>query len=536
MRALCRWGRGGWLLGVASLVALATVADAADRTDLPLKRWDGFAVARDSVYDDLERLVTAGAADRTLLSTKPMSRIEAARIVARAIEAIRRDETGSYNARRDLEPVLARLTEEFREELAALGVAGFGPPPQGPVSFIPVDRAQVGAGYASRDLSFAASRGLRYQGGANGDLSFESRLQFGDVLAVYLEPEALGNEEYGALRLASGYARLTLWNVELLVGRENLWWGPGLRGSLILSNNAPPLDQVRIGAAEPFLLPWVGQWLGPTKLLFFVAQLEERRDHARAKLAGARATIAPFPFLELGISRTMTFGGEPSPQPDFVDFLRLLFDPPAGDDLVREPELRSNNVFAIDADLRLANVDRWGLPARDLRFYWEFGWDDTCCETAFVPLEEALSFLVGGHLLGVFGREGLEARVEYAQSSGLSFTHSSFTSGYWTRGEVISHPMGTDGRSLYARATQWITPRAMLGLQAYRETLGSTVKGFSGPKEKRTGGGVDLSLRFGDRYSLFAQYQLFDTENRNFRTGDDGLDHLFRLELTRSFR
>jgi hypothetical protein len=30
--------------------------------------------------------------------------------------------------------------------------------------------------------------------------------------------------------------------------------------------------------------------------------------------------------------------------------------------------------------------------------------------------------------------------------------------------------------------------------------------------------------------------QLMDVTNRNFRSGDDGLDHLFRVELTRSFR
>lgn len=50
----------------------------------PFEELGGFAVFRDALYDDLERLVTAGLADRTLLSTKPLSRIEAARIVARA--------------------------------------------------------------------------------------------------------------------------------------------------------------------------------------------------------------------------------------------------------------------------------------------------------------------------------------------------------------------------------------------------------------------------------------------------------------------
>src|SRR6185503_16426298 len=104
---------------VAALVSFAE-AQTLDRTDVPLKNWGGFSQYRDAVYDDLERLVTAGLADRTLLNTKPMSRIEVARIVARAIAKIRRDEEG-LNLRRDLEPVLNRLIEEFKVELAALG-------------------------------------------------------------------------------------------------------------------------------------------------------------------------------------------------------------------------------------------------------------------------------------------------------------------------------------------------------------------------------------------------------------------------------
>ena len=44
------------------------------------------------------------------------------------------------------------------------------------------------------------------------------------------------------------------------------------------------------------------------------------------------------------------------------------------------------------------------------------------------------------------------------------------------------------------------------------------------------------AYRFWDRYALFAQYLVSDVKNRQFRAGDDGVDHLVRLELTRSFR
>jgi hypothetical protein len=139
-------------------------------------------------------------------------------------------------------------------------------------------------------------------------------------------------------------------------------------------------------------------------------------------------------------------------------------------------------------------------------------------------------------LLGLFGKEWLDGRFEYAQTSRQSYNHSQFTSGYWTRGHVISDFIGTDGRDLFARTTARVFPNLMLGFQAERAVIGSTVDGFQGPQEKRLGGGIDVSWRFWDRYTLFAQYLLSDVKNRNFVAGADGLDHLVRLELTRSFR
>src|SRR5437667_25303 len=281
------------LAAVASLAPIG-VATAADRTNVPLKNWGGFSEFRDAVYDDLERLVTAGLADRVLLNTRPLSRVEAARIVARAIEKIRNDDAGGLNARRDLEPVLDRLMEELNVELTSLGVrTSEGGTAPGFFAFTPIDRAQAFGAYANHQFSLVNSQGRTFKRGVNGGLTFESRAQLGDFLSLYLQPELLENEDYGAARLATGYAKLTLFNVELLVGRDSLAWGPGYHNGLLLTNNAAPLDQIRIGAAEPFLLPWVGQWVGPMKVLMFLAQLEERRDHAYTKLTGMRLTFAP---------------------------------------------------------------------------------------------------------------------------------------------------------------------------------------------------------------------------------------------------
>lgn len=172
---VARWWLAAALVTVAPLApGFAAVAD--DRTNLPLKNWGGFSLYRDAVYDDLERLVTAGLADRTLLNTKPLSRVEAARIVARAIERIRRDESGGLNTRRDLEPVLDRLMEDLKVELAGLGVRlSEGAPPRGVFSFTAVDRAQVYAGYANHLFSLVNEQGKSFRRGANGGLTCRTK-------------------------------------------------------------------------------------------------------------------------------------------------------------------------------------------------------------------------------------------------------------------------------------------------------------------------------------------------------------------------
>jgi capsule assembly protein Wzi len=538
-------------LAIVSVVAAVLVplvdAVAFDRTNLPLKNWGGFSEYRDATYDDLERLVTAGLADRTLLNTKPLSRLEAARIVARAIARIRRDEPDGLNLRRDLEPVLDRLIEEFKVELAALGVQvpdGIKPP--GTFSFTPIDRAQVFAGYANHQFSLVNEQGHAFKRGANGGLTFESRMQIGDYLTLYVQPELLQNEDYNAARLATGYLKLTVWNIELLVGRDSLSWGPGYHNSLMLSNNAAPLDQIRLGSAEPFLLPWIGRWLGPMKVLLFLAQLEERRDHPFAKLTGMRVTLSPFSFLELGATRTILFDGG-HPYLSLSKYPEVYYNPGFGDNPNR-PEERTDNLFGVDGELRFRNLDRYYFPSRDLRLYGEFYWDDTCGEcgpssgvghffaTNFLPKGITVGAVGGVHFLGLFGQDWLDARLEYARTSPESYNHTQFLSGYWTRGHVIGDFIGTDGRDYFGRVSARLTPNLMLGVDVDRAIIGSTVNNFPGPQEQRLGGGIDLSFRFWDRYSLFAQYLVSDVKNRRFVAGDDGLDHLVRLELTRSFR
>lgn len=521
-----------FLLLTIDCLLLTAPLRGADRTNVPLKNWGGFSIYRSWVYDALEKIVLAGLAEEALLNSKPLSRVEAARIVAQAVRRLEWDKYGDYNHRGYLEELLYQLVEEFGPELSEIGVRtslNRNAPP-GFFSVRPLDHAAFGLGSASRSQTVVNGFGQRFTKGVTGSSTLDGRIQVGDFLSFYYQPEFSWDSDVSHGQLLSGYGKLTLGNTELEVGRDSLWWGPGFRGSMSFSNNAFPLDQIRLGSAEPFRLPWLLSYLGPVKASLFVARLEENRDFSRANVSGWRVAFAPSRFVELGFNRMFQFGGKGRDTVNPGQYLGLLFT--QGSDDANSP-VNVNNVMSFDATLRIPDVERYILIARDAALYFDFGWDDTLFGL-IVP--DRPGGIVGTYLAGLFGDPKLDLRVEYARTSEIQFTHNIYTSGFTHRGSVLSHFIGTKGNELYARLSRWINPDLLLGFQLSQSEIGATELGLSeSPREKRNSFGIDISYRVSDRSSFFLGYDIARVKDRNFVAGKSGYDNLFRFEFTRSF-
>lgn len=505
----------------------------ADRTNVPLKNWGGFSVSRSWVYDALEKIVLAGLADQVLLNTKPLSRVEAARIVAQAVRRLKEDQYGDYNHRGYLEELLYQLIEEFGPELAEMGIktplnreAGT----RGFFEYHAVDHAQLGSAFAGRSQRTINNFGREVSKGGNPHTALDGRIQVGDFLSFYYQPEFSWDRESYQGKLMTGYGKVTFWNTELMAGRDSLWWGPGFRGSMSFSNNAFPLDQVRLGSAEPFRLPWLLSYLGPMKASLFVAQLEESRDFPHAKVSGWRVGMAPSRFVEIGFNRMFQFGGRGRGKVNPGQFLRLLVTQGSDDP---NSVVNVNNVMSFDGTLRVPDVERYILIARDAAFYFDFGWDDTLFGL-IVP--DRPGGIVGTYLTGLFGDPKLDLRIEYAKTSDIQFTHSRYTSGFTNRGFLLSHFIGTDGSEIYTRVSRSLSPDLLFGFGVSRAEIGSPASGLlNAPKEKRDSFGLDVSYRISGSSSIFLGYDFARVKDRNFVAGRSGNDHLFRFEFTRKF-
>ena len=130
-------------------------------------------------------------------------------------------------------------------------------------------------------------------------------------------------------QLLDSYLGLNFYNWQITFGPQTLWWGPSLGGPLMFSDNATPVNMLRINRVSPFKLPSILGWLGPWRMETFLGQLTEHDFAFRVNtgligqfgqplsrqpsLDGARFSFKPLPDFELGFSFTAVFAGGATP-------------------------------------------------------------------------------------------------------------------------------------------------------------------------------------------------------------------------------
>jgi hypothetical protein len=74
-------------------------------------------------------------------------------------------------------------------------------------------------------------------------------------------PEKFGESAYKKLFWGQSSLRLSFGAVSLGISNENLWWGPGVRNSLIMSNSAPGFKHITLNTVKP-IRTWIGSFEG----------------------------------------------------------------------------------------------------------------------------------------------------------------------------------------------------------------------------------------------------------------------------------
>lgn len=488
---------------VTICILLGTTAPALAAAPSPLLPLDHWA------YAALDRLSGRGLIDSYLSGSRPLTRAEAARLVGEATGAAAQSIPSSADQRQ-----LQLLSAEFAFELAAKGT-------ETPLYLKPF-RA-LGLRYAVRDGSPSQVTGLTATRQWSLDVNnFGEELNDSENLVLTTSGDARlgwllfewrprfepidGDDTFLDSSLPEGRAALQLGAIEVSAGRQALWWGQGRHGSLLLTNNARPLEMLRLTNPQPALLPWIFSALGPIRFDLFWSRLEKARVVPEPYLAGLRLNLKPLPWFEFGAARTVMFGGKGRPKLDSEDFITIL----GGKNLSGGADT-SNSLAAIDGRLRLPFL--FGAE-----LYGEFGGEDEASHFFSKP-----AWLAGLSLTRLEPSGSLLLRAERADFTAHStwYRHSVYRSGYTYRGKLLGHHVGGGGDDLLVAAELRLPANLELVLAWDAEN-----RGIDQPvREEHRQWSLSGVWRAGSHYSLHAFYAWDEIENRSFVAGRTDRQH-----------
>lgn len=395
----------------------------------------------DDVYSLLSRLEAGGVVRSALLSTRPISRAEAVRLLHEA-------ETNAEGRGAFIEGLVRELKRRLGPEVGGLRL----------LDSVYVEYVNTNADV--RTLTYGTTRekeqslnanndGDVYSTGGNARIGFTSRMEDVAGFSLFLNPEFRSGQSTGnELILKQGYVVYDFgW--DLIAGRDSLWWGPGHHGAILLTNNAEPFTMVRIANPNPVILPWVFKYLGPFDFTCFATQLErDRADVAAPYLWGMRMNFKPHPILEIGLERTSILGGRgrPTTAETWLNQVIGRNDHFVGDTSSDTGDQRAGY------DLKLT------LPfaMQPIQVYMEADGEDSYHH--FLPRYWA--YLYGLYLPQVLSIERLEFRFEWARTFDKRadkptswYLNSVYTAGYTYNEAIIGHHMGTDSRDAFMELT-----------------------------------------------------------------------------------
>jgi hypothetical protein len=425
-------------VGLAGGIAIAAMA--------PTAR--GQATARVApgarVYADIDRLAAAGLIDTIGVGARPFSRREIVRLLTEAERNLDRNSGARPWAEEVIASNLARYASyETRALDAARAEVAYL---DSPYRRIPAD--SNGAIDATINPLASYRGGRPIVGGTTVTLETTHSAPLGRHLAVFINPrftaraDRLGGGSQ-RVRVQSGGANLLFGNLAIDVGRDYAVFSQAPTGGLLLSENAPPLDMIRLSTDRSAGLPWLLRYLGPLQAAVFVADLGAfHQVHAHSKLVGYHIEAHPHRLFEVGVEVIDEMGGNGAPPASFADRAADAFP-------IIDVAFRPNSDFLFSN--KLAGVDfHWRVPSfAGLDMYAEGVVDDFDTRRFHSTV-----FLDGGGIAGISlacivecGRLGM--RAEYRQTGIRYYTHTDFPSGVQENGVLLGDPLGPRGLGGY---------------------------------------------------------------------------------------
>jgi len=306
-------------------------------------------------------------------------------------------------------------------------------------------------------------------------------------------PERFGTGSYTKLLPGQSSIRLNFHPISIGLSTENLWWGPGIHNSLMMSNNAPGFAHLTLNTTCPirtYIGDFEGQIIGgrleasgylpsynASKQAFQDAFYREKLDDWRY-LSAAVFTYQPrwIPGLAVGATRAFTMYRS-GMRSGLSDWLAIFNSGSAAkEEYLDDP----NNKRARDQLVSL--FGRWVIPQAQAEAYIEYGRNDHSWDMRdfFVQLEHSRAYIIGFRKLVALPQpdEWLNIGIEVTQMedgkptiyrpAGTWYRHSGVKHGYTHLGQIIGSGINLGG-NLQTLQVSWFRGLKQLGFQFERE-------------------------------------------------------------------
>jgi hypothetical protein len=311
-------------------------------------------------------------------------------------------------------------------------------------------------------------------------------------------PQRFGAGPFATWSFGQSALRLERWNAQVGISTENLWIGPGIRNSILMTNTAPGFPHVFLGTARP-----VDSWIGGLEALVFWGRLERSSyayEHSRPLIEGLLLTYSPrwTPGLSVGFGSLSTQVWKDLRLSDGFSFLRNPATEAAG------PGALNNQLVSV--------FFRWVFPESGAEVYGEWAREDSADDiNDFIhDPDHSQAYLIGldkvfrarsgllrvyVELLQLQNRRNVAnprgVTVYYIHGNGVDFTN---------RGQLLGAGVGPGGSS-QTIAADWFHRGGRIG--GYLERVLRNDEYFWEVYDQTRGTlGRDVELRVGARQVL----------------------------------
>lgn len=296
-----------------------------------------------------------------------------------------------------------------------------------------------------------------------------------------------------------------------------------------MSNNAHPFDMIKLSNPEPILLPWLFSYLGPVQFNLIFSQLNDERkgqELANPFLYGMRLGLKPHPYLELGASHLVLFGGPGRRNLNLSKINKILF----GNTDRNQEETESNQQFAADMALTLPNLKKYIFVADGIKLYGEIGAEDN----GYPPTSRA--WLAGLSIFKPFGLDKASLRGEYAttvlgpyNSPNSWYQHGEYPMRY--EGRIFGHHVGTEADDFFVEWSQSFD-KLYYKLSFDLERSGFKTKPHTQLKNQYLGA---VGYRFNNNANISLRYAYEEIKNLGNVRDERQTNHFLSLETSICF-